>query len=594
MRESSKGKNKKYRYRPVTDKVAVTHGLRKSVIAVLSKTDNYKDLVGNSRVVSEIADAVFSSIYRKMGTAYYPRQDSNFGNMIESVIYNTSKIQQVHEAKSQIAKAAKVLSEGNTFSTTFEVLHASIGEKLDSESSKDLDFFESRFKKAVDEVVYAGSGESLKNLPPRKDLLYLDLILVAEGTNDNKDTIPAEELKKRYLTLIGMPLVEEHINDAIRGVFYDAKIVNIKPGKEKGSVKIVEKGGRTAVRAKAYVYKSRFPREAYILKDRQEKGLLRYSVELAFNQAECSACGQTFKPGDMYCEHLLLRHQKGMDFSRIVHDVYFIGGAYTTNPAEKGAVSIDVTDPADEESNKKVKSCVNTTDDTGKVDSEVKASKNEETVQTSEEDESPQTNDGGHRMYNFENVEELLASKEVNALVEARAADVISEEREAFAQSLTEMEEKLEASDTEKTALQETLDETKAELDKSNKVIAEMATKTRISEAILELQQAGYQFGSDDEIKAFSDKIATMDEEQAAFVIDLMKTNVTTASEETEGEPESKEEENKTEGTEEGNEEETLQASQNADTNASANEGGPVASIRKSWNERLEAIRNGD
>ena len=368
MKNSSKNNS---RLNPVldSDKEAILDSVRGSIIHVLSETDNFSDLVSTPNVVNSIADAVFSSMYKNHGKYFLKKKEDNFSSLIDNIIFNTEKVIKVAETKKQILKASEIITEDGYETISLNVVKASVSGKLTSEDTKDLDFFESKFKNDVSDRVYAGSGINLSKLPARKDLLYLDLILVAEGTNKNKDTIPAEELQARYLTLIGMPLVEEHITDAIRGVFYESSLVRIKSGKTPGSVKIVKKGGKLAVRAKAYVYKNRFPREAYQLKDKQEQGLLRYSVELGFGQSECSACHKTFDPGKPFCDHLMLRHTPGdHNFSRIVRDIYFIGGAYTQNPAEKDAISLEVVDPADDKSkNKKISSsCVNNIDDTGK------------------------------------------------------------------------------------------------------------------------------------------------------------------------------------------------------------------------------------
>jgi len=596
MTRSNQKSSHNIRQNPITNKDELTAKLRKSVVAVLSSSENHKDLVGNSRLVTEVAEAVFSSIYKKVGKVYYAKYNGTFDNMVENIMYNADKVRQIQETRKQIAQAAKVITDDPEV-IKLETIYANVHEKLDSESSKDLDFFESKFKNEVDRVVYAGSGESLKNLPPRKDLLYLDLILVAEGTNNNKDTILAEDLKERYLTLIGMPLVEEHITDAIRGVFYNSSLVYIKPGKTPGTVKIVDKGGRLAVRAKAYVYKERFPREALVLKDRANKGLLRYSVELAFNYAECSFCHEKFDRGKTYCEHLLMRHHlKSMGFSRIVRDVYFIGGAYTTNPAEKDAVSLNISDPMDEElakKNKKVKSSVINTDDTGKVDSHATASQTNGIGKNKAGANASEPNGGLRMEFTYSSVEELLADDAVNALIEARVNDIVSEERETFEASLTEIEEAKTSAEQKITELEASLNEKEEDLAKANDLVAEMKNQKRISDAIVDLQTAGYVFESQDEIEAFSTKISEMNDDQSQFVIDLMKKSVTASSNEETSEEES--ESNEESASEESeSSEQTMEASRRADTNASSPDGEnpTVIKVRQSWDERIKNITN--
>lgn len=579
------------RTNPITekDKKDLLGNLRKSVIAVLGKSDNYSSLVEDPKAINSVSEAVFSSIYKKHGHFYKVKKSDTFDNLIDNIVFNTEKVTQVEEAKQQIQEAAEILASDEVETLQLNVVQASVHDKLDPESSKNLDFFESKFRKEVNDVVYAGSNIDLSKLPVRKDLLYLDLILVAEGTNKNKDTIPAEELQSRYLTLIGMPLVEEHITDAIRGVFYDSSLVRIKPGKTPGAIKIVESGGRLAVRAKAYVYKNRFPREAYTLKDKQSQGLLRYSVELAFGQSECSYCHAVFNPGQRMCEHLMLRNTSaGADFSRIVKDIYFIGGAYTQNPAEKDAISLDVVDPIDankEKDKKNSKACVNNIDNTGKVI--VVSSSKEESNQPHKKGEELLNNpNGGQRMFNFETVEELLASDTVSALVESKVLDIVSEQEDAFKASLEELGQTNEALTAQADELKASLDELETKLAEANKMVAELENAKKVSEAILDLQSGGYKFDSDDEITAFSDRIKNMSDEDAAFVIDLMKKQVAVASDETETEEITNEET----ASEEESIDESIEASQNADTNASAEETGTIAAIRKNWKNRIENL----
>lgn len=595
MSHSARNKHKRNKGTYPVNKTEIMAGMRKSVVAVLSKTDNYKELIGNPTVVSDIAEAVFSSIYKKEGSIFFVRNKDNFSNMIENIMFNTEKVCQVSETKKQITKAAEVISSGCTETVTFDVLSANVTDKLDNNFSKDLDFFESKFKEEVDSVVYAGSDLSLKELPARKDLLYLDLILVAAGTNRNKDTVPAEELESRYLTLIGMPLVEEHEPQAIRGVFFDSKIIRIKPGKEQGVVKIVKKGGRIAVRAKAYVYKNRFPREAYTLKNRQENGMLRYSVELAFGKAECGVCGNTYSTSDKYCEHLLLRHSvKDPMFSRIVRDIYFIGGAYTTNPAEKSAVSIEVYDPTDDKSNKTAASCVITIDDTGKVADENDYSQENTEKIKAEEGTKPLNPNGGQRMYKYDSVEDLLASPEVNTLIEASVANILTEERDGFEASLNTLEEEKASYMTKLEELEATLAATEEKLTDVNKTVASMEQEKRISDTILDLQNAGYSFASDEELKTFTNQIADLSDEQSTFIVDMMKKTI--VAKEEGSDPETKDDKagDTANASDDSNEDkdDSLKASQNADANASVTENKTLLSIRQGWVNRIDEIKN--
>jgi len=592
---------KNLRAEPVR-KSDVIDGLRKSVVIVLSRSTEYSDLVKDATLVESITQSLFSSIYKKVGKVYYPRFDGSFTNMIDTVIFNTKKELQVREAKEQIARAASLICECGEESPVVKlgVVSSRIFDKLNENESRSLDFFESRFKDVVNSVVYAGSGLSLKQMPPRKDLLYLDLILVAEGTNKNRDTFLAEELESSYLTLIGMPLVEEHEPQAIKGIFYDSELVRIKDGKSPGSIKIVKNGGRLAVRAKAYVYKTRFPREVYMIKERQDSGLLRFSVELGFNKVECSVCHAVFKPGDKLCEHLLLRHElPELGATRIVRDVYFIGGAYTTNPAERRAVSLDVQDGADlvkasanlvNKSDTKCVKVLGSVDlNTNKFRSDVdlKASKDSDQQTTNDKTfgagDASANSDGGKEMqFKFDSVEELLASQEVNALIEAKAADVMRDERDAFEASIAEANDKLEAANAKIAELEATVEDFTKQLNEANELVAQMQVEQKVSASILELQQAGYNFESDDELKAFSDKVRKMSDDQVAFVLDLMKKTVQAKTEEpvNEHEQENAAPEN----------EDVVKASQRSDVHVSADKDTSIAAIRKSWRERINKL----
>lgn len=196
--------------------------------------------------------------------------------------------------------------------------------------------------------------------------------------------------------------------------------------------------------------------------------------------------------------------------------------------------------------------------------------------------------------YEYDSVEELLASPEVNALIEANVSSVLAEEREGFEQSLETLEEQEAGYKTKIEELEATLVTTKEEQDKAKSLLASMEEDKRISDAILDLQNAGYDFDSDEDIKAFSDNIKEMSEEQSVFIIDMMKKNVM-AKEETPEAKEKVEAEDKgkeAEAKEEDKEDAVVKASQNADLNASANENQTLLTVRKNWDQQVVDLQN--
>lgn len=193
------------------------------------------------------------------------------------------------------------------------------------------------------ETVIQAAAESspLKDyLQGRDDLILLDLILVVEGANLNKDAFTADELEKSYKTLIGMPLTEEHGLQEIQGVFYDSDLIDITvydPNIDAHEM-------RKAIRASAVFYKDRFLDQAELLLMRAEKGTLKFSMEAMFTQSQCSVCGEVYDSPVDFCEHLWHRFDPSSTASRILLGVKFVGGAYVKVPAEPNAVLLNIED----------------------------------------------------------------------------------------------------------------------------------------------------------------------------------------------------------------------------------------------------------
>lgn len=562
--------------------------IRTSTAFVLSKNKEFESVSKDADAISSIAVSVFKTLYSKYGNGYRKKKNAKGGDFVDNIIDKTGNLLDIEDTKNKIILADKEIKENESLDyIRASCVSSTLSESLDEESSKDLDNFESNYRDVVNDVVYSSSGFDLSKLPPRKDLLYIDCILAVEGTNKNRDTLTVEELEKNYKTLIGMPLVEEHMPQGIKGVFYAAELVRIKPGKSPGTVRIVESGGKLAVRAKAYVYKNRFPREAYVIKTRQDEGLLRFSFELGFEKAKCSFCSKEFSKLEPYCEHLMFRFEPGSEISRIPLGIFFVGGAYTIKPAEKAAVGLEVSDlseESDKKDNGKVKSCVNIVED--------ELNKDNILITASEEDTDDLENIGGKRMFEFETVEDLMASETVQALIESKVNDLVKEEREV----LEAASEEFEAQTAEKTqGLEEALtanQELKSELEAAESRIKDLLTQKRVSDVMADLLNNGYKFDSDEEISAFEERISDKSDEDVSFIVDLMKKSVAVASDTLDsGDNADPNKNNADDDAKLDDVSDVVKASQDADDNGS-DDNSFISGARRSWDIRTEKLKS--
>lgn len=550
--------------------------LSRSVVFVLANEPKYAELARNKDAVNTIASSLLESLYKKDGAGLYVFKKNKVRPDMASAILDSANTEiDVEEIKNSILSAKtniKKMDDDN--SVRLETLHASV---MSVNTDNDFDIFSDKLIEDINNIVYAGSDWGIPTHLKRDDLLFLDMILVAEGTNKNKDCFLAEELKACYRTIVGMPLVAEHIVDAIKGVYYSSEIVNIKPGKIPGQVKLVKSGGRLAIRAKAFVYKKRFPREAMLLKSRAEQGLLRFSLELGFKKFKCGHCGKEYPPNTVLCDHLIMRHSVDIpDYVRIPLESFFIGGAYTINPAEKTAVNLGIKDGYNDKDDKKVQASVNTIESGTSLELE---------------DNEHTSKNGGTsmpRMFEFDSVEELLSAPAVQAVVEAAAQNLSADEKDTLATSVEELSEKIEASDAEKAKLIEQVDGLTQGLDEAKSTIASMQEEKKVSDALFTLQQKGFKFESDEKIQAFSDRIKDLDQKNVDFIVELMAKQIEAAPEgdpsdggdpkdlDVKGDPE------------EGNQD--LKASRDADINP-AGSCDSLKSIRNSWDERIQNLQ---
>ena len=132
--------------------------------------------------------------------------------------------------------------------------------------------------------------------------------------------------------------------------------------------------------------------------------------------------------------------------------------------------------------------------------------------------------------FSYESVQELLEAREVNAIVEATVDQVIAAERDAFEASLEELKTELTARKDSETALTAKVAELETALAEASSKLTDMAAEKVVFDAITEVQSAGHKFGSQDELKAFSDRIRESSPEGRTFIIDLMKNAASVAA----------------------------------------------------------------
>ena len=90
----------------------------------------------------------------------------------------------------------------------------------------------------------------------------------------------------------------------------------------------------------AYVWSYKHPDEARAIYQRWEEGNLSFSMEVLFEEAECSVCGERFASANDYCEHLDERFSAGSETDRILRGLNFIGSGVVGKPADVRALPL--------------------------------------------------------------------------------------------------------------------------------------------------------------------------------------------------------------------------------------------------------------
>lgn len=165
------------------------------------------------------------------------------------------------------------------------------------------------------------------------DLLFTEFILCHIGTNGNKDTFINEELIPAASTPQKKPIDWEHTINNV-GVVYESQYIKHEDSPSKSDLE----NKADYIKCEGAIWKFKFPRETREILQRHEDGKLFFSMEVYFQEAECSVCGEKFQKTVDYCEHLINRFAAGSETHRILHGLNFGGAAITKNPADRDAV----------------------------------------------------------------------------------------------------------------------------------------------------------------------------------------------------------------------------------------------------------------
>jgi hypothetical protein len=165
------------------------------------------------------------------------------------------------------------------------------------------------------------------NLKKQKDLMYVAFKLVHAGINKNKDFFKEEELQAAEDTPRLKGVNWQHSNLNI-GVIYDSKFV---PSTEEEMAHIV---------CAAAIWKYKFPEYAKEMRSRYTEGNLKFSMEVWFDEAECSTCRKIFPAKGEYCHHLQSRYNN--ETSRILVNLNFGGTGIVEQPADEDADALAI------------------------------------------------------------------------------------------------------------------------------------------------------------------------------------------------------------------------------------------------------------
>lgn len=187
------------------------------------------------------------------------------------------------------------------------------------------------------EALQLAMAKDFKN----SDLMYTSFILVHAGRNGNRDTFYNNELEESYATPRNKPINVEHSKLNI-GVIYDSMYIKSSELSEAHRQQYgLGSDATDFIQCEGVIWKYKFPKESKEIQQRFQDKQLFFSMEVWFQKAQCSVCGEEFYREMDYCDHLVERYSNKIPaIERQLHGYNFGGAAIAKNPADKGAVGL--------------------------------------------------------------------------------------------------------------------------------------------------------------------------------------------------------------------------------------------------------------
>lgn len=293
-----------------------------------------------------------------------------------------------------------------------------------------------------------------------RDLLPVSFKLVHANTNANKDTFLDTELDVSKATPIHKPIDWQH-TDTIIGVMVDSSKVDPVASEGDESVEA------SHLHIDGVIYKYKFPTYAAEIEERHQKNNLFFSMEVWFDEAECSTCGAIASNRADYCEHLKARFADFSTTTRILRGLTFGGAGVVDNPADKEASSTSLGSKV--------------------INSNIKEEGNMPKTET----EVVFANDADLEAYVQKRIEEITSKQAVSEKQKQLEADLT-----AANETIKELNAQLEAKDAAITEANSKTEALQAEFDAFKN---ELAKDKRLEDRVKELTDAGIKFPEDAE-----------------------------------------------------------------------------------------------
>ena len=297
------------------------------------------------------------------------------------------------------------------------------------------------------------------------DLMPVKFKLVHANTNKNKDTFTEAELQSAEKTPTHKPIDWQHTD----------RIIGVMVGSEYKEGATDEASGETVedpyLEIDGVIYKYKFPAYAAEMKQRHDDGELLFSMEVWFEEAECSVCGESFANSADYCEHLKGRMLEGSTANRILKGLTFGGAGVVDRPADEEAESVSL------------------------------GAENKEEDKSKEDEDMPKANEGQIVFDSDKELAEYVKVEVDKALDKVKSeADYKTLEAELTEANtkISDLEKTLEEKDAEIAKAEEKINSVQAEFDKFKE---ELEKDKQVEARVSELIEAGIKFPEDEEKK---------------------------------------------------------------------------------------------